>query len=369
VVRFSFFPLGTLTAERPGRQEAVRHRTDDSGPWSEPGAWQPERNAPAGGPGWPGQPIPQAPGWPGQPGPQAPGWPGGHGGRGGDSGRRRGRLSPSVKWTAVLVAIGLIFRRAIAYAVLVGLSAALHLVGVNIHLPSIRFGWPWQAISAGTTTSTDLGPWVLQKIEGISRPALGQANFSFLFTHKVSKSIGPWPCWYASTFYVVGHASATVDLNPGPAWWTPASGHYRLQVLSRPRTGEPGRVSVVMVLPRPLLPLSAHDITIDNIPSKPIGTQHSWTYPGFGCGVVLRPQFPESVLYAQAQQIAFYKSQHAAGVTRPLVQTAEEEATQTIRDSFIQPTLNALGYTLGRFAIHWAAEPAAAARPGIPRPG
>ena len=35
---------------------------------------------------------------------------------------------------------------------------------------------------------------MLQKIEGISKPALGQANFNFLFTHKVSKSIGPWPC-------------------------------------------------------------------------------------------------------------------------------------------------------------------------------
>jgi len=379
VVRFSLFPLGTLTAERPGRQEAVRYRTDDSGAWSEPGPWQPDGNRPADGSGWPGQPAPQAPSWqPRTDGIARPGWrrpaggggagPGWQGGTGGNSGRRRRRLSPSVKWTAVIVAIGLIFRRAIEYAVLIGLSAALHLVGVSIHLPSIRFAWPWQTISAGTTTSTDLGPWVLQKIEGISRPALGQANFSFVFTHKVSKSIGPWPCWYASTFYVVGHASATVDLNPGPAWWTPGSGHYRLRVLSRPLPGKPGQVSVVMMLPRPQLPQSVHDITIDNIPSKPIDTQHSWTYPGFGCGVVVRPQFAESVLYAQAQQIAFYKSQHAAGVTGPLVQTAEAEATQTIRDSFIQPTLNALGYTLDRFSIRWAAEPTAAARPGTPRP-
>ena len=86
-----------------------------------------------------------------------------------------------------------------------------------MHLPSVRFAWPWQVVTAGTTTNTDLGPWVLQKIEGISQPALGQANFDFYFTRKVSKNIGPWPCWYASTFYAVGHASATVDLNPGPA--------------------------------------------------------------------------------------------------------------------------------------------------------
>jgi len=82
------------------------------------------------------------------------------------------------------VLAGLIFRRAVASVVLVALSAALHLVGINVHLPSVRFGWPWQTIRAGATatTNTDLGPWVLQKIEGISRPALGQANFNFYFT-------------------------------------------------------------------------------------------------------------------------------------------------------------------------------------------
>jgi hypothetical protein len=270
---------------------------------------------------------------------------------------RRSRISPWIKRTAALVAVGLIFRRAIASVVLIALSAALHLVGINIHLPSIRFAWPWQTISTGTTTNTDLGPWVLQKIEGISRPALGVANFNFLFTHKVSKNIGPWPCWYASTFYAVGHASATVDLNPGPAWWAPTSGHYQMRVLSRPRAGKPGHVTVVMVLPQPQLPQSAHDVTIDNIPSKPVDTQHSWTYPGFGCGVVLQPRFADSVLYAQAQRIAFYKSQHALQITRPLVRTAETEATQTIRDNFIQPTVNAFGYMLDKFTIRWAATP------------
>jgi hypothetical protein len=255
----------------------------------------------------------------------------------------------------VVVVVGLIFRRAIAAVVLTTLSAALHLVGINAHLPDIRFAWPWQAITAGTTTDTDLGPWVLQKIEGISNPALGQANFNFIFTHKVSKSIGPWPCWYASTFDAVAHASATVDLNPGPAWWAPALGHYRLQVLSRPSAGRPGHVTVTMVLPQPQLPQSVHDITVDDIPSKPIDTQHSWTYPGLGCGVVLQPQFPESVLYAQAQRIAFYKSQHMPQVTGPLMKTAETEAAQTIRDNLIQPIVNALGYTLDRLTVRWAA--------------
>ncbi len=256
-----------------------------------------------------------------------------------------------------MAVIGLIFRRSIAAVTLMALSGALHLIGINVHLPRIKLAWPWQTVSQGTTTNTDLGPWVLQKIEGISKPALGQANFTFFFTHKVSKSIGPWPCWYASTFYAAGHASATVDLNPGPAWWTPVSGHYRLQVLSRPGPGQPGHVTVTMVLPLPQLPQSAHDVTIDNIPSRPIDTQHSWTYPGFGCGVVLRPQFPDSVLYSEAQGIAFNKSRHAPQITRALIGAAETEAVQTIRDNFVQPTVNALGYTLDSFNIRWAATP------------
>jgi hypothetical protein len=271
-----------------------------------------------------------------------PGWPG----------PRRWRFPRRLTWVAVLVVLGLIFRKAVAWAVVTALSAALHLLGINVHLPSLKFGWPWSAAPA--TTTTQLGPWVLQKIEGISRPALGQANFDFYFTHKVSKNIGPWPCWYASTFYAVGHASATVDLNPGPGWWAPGTGHYRLQVLSRPVGSQPGHVVVSMVLPQPQLPRSAHDITIDNIPSKPIATDHSWTYPGFGCGVALRPQFPQSVLYAQAQQIAFYKSQHAPAIEGPLVSTAKGEAVQMIRDNFIQPTVNAFGYRLDRLTISWA---------------
>jgi hypothetical protein len=262
-----------------------------------------------------------------------------------------------VKWALVLLAVGLVFRKAVAWAAVAALSAVLQFVGLNVHLPSIRFAWPWQSISAGTTTNTDLGPSVLQKIEGISKPALGRANFSFIFTHKVSKSIGPWPCWYASTFDAVSHASATVDLNPGAAWWAPGLGHYQLTVLSRPHGGSPGRVSVAMVLPAPQLPQSAHDVSIDNLPSRPIATQHSWTYPGFGCGTLLRPQFAESVLYSQAQSIAFYKSTHAPAVTRPLISTAEAEASQTVRDNFVQPTLNSLGYKLDKFAIRWVSAP------------
>jgi hypothetical protein len=267
---------------------------------------------------------------------------------------RRRRFPRWLKWAAALALTGLVFRKAIAFAVLVTLSAALHLIGLNVHLPSIKFAWPWQTIAAGTTTDTDIGPWVLQRIEGISRPALGTGNFNFVFTHKVSKSIGLWPCWYSSTFYAVGRASATVDLNPGPSWWAPSSEHYQLKVLSRPAGGTPGRVMVTIVLPAPQLPQSVHDITVDNTLSHVISTDHSWTYPGFGCGALLKPQFSPSVLFGQAQNLAFYQATHNPQVTRPLIGAAENEAAQIIRDNFVQPTVNALGYTLSGFSLRWS---------------
>jgi hypothetical protein len=272
---------------------------------------------------------------------------------------RRWRLRPRiprwVKWTAGIVAVGLVFRRAVAWAVLAALSAALHLIGVNVHLPDVKFGWPWQSVTSGTTTNTLVGPLVLQKIEGISRPALGTETFNFLFTHKVSKNIGFWPCWYSASFYAVGHASATVDLNPGPAWWKPATSHYQLRVLERPAAGKPGRLSVSMALPLPQLPQSVHDVTVDDTLSKPVSVDHSWTYPGLGCGVLIRPEFSQSVLYAQAQSVAFQQATHLASVTQPLISAAENEATVMIRDNFIQPTVNALGYTLTGFSIRWVA--------------
>ncbi len=353
MVRILMFLLGMLTADRPARQAAYYGAARTQGGTARTGvdtAPYPPGYLPDGS-GQPGSPPPWAAGaGAGPPGPVAP--------RGLPPPRRR-RIPRLVKWSALLLVIGLIFRRAIAALVLLALSAAFHLAGVNVHLPHIRFAWPWQTISAGTTTNTDLGPWVLQKIEGISKPALGRVSFNFYFTHKVSKNIGPWPCWYASTFYAVGHAAATVDLNPGPAWWAPSAGHYQLRMISRPTQGKPGHVAVSMVLPKPQLPQSVHDVTIDNIPSRPLDTQHSWTYPGLGCGLILRPQFAQSVLYSQAQYIAFYKATHVAQVTGPLVRTAEAQAALTIRDNFIQPTVNAFGYALDRFTLSWAAAPPA----------
>jgi hypothetical protein len=148
-----------------------------------------------------------------------------------------------------------------------------------------------------------------------------------------------------------------VDLNPGPAWWTPETGHYRLQVLSRPAGEVPGRVSVAIVLPQPQLPQSVHDVTVDDTMSHPIDVQHSWTYPGLGCGALIRPQFSESVLYGQAQNLAFAQVKSNPKVTGPLISAAEAQAALIIKNNFIQPTVNALGYKLADFAIHWSTEP------------
>ena len=327
MLRLLIFLVGMLSTNRPGELRTASLRPDESYRRAAPPDLDPDD-----GDTWPfREPVRARP--------------------------RRRRIPRKLKWAAALVLAGLIFRKAIAWAVLAALSATLHLVGINVHLPHVRLAWPWQSVSAGTTTDTDIGPWVLQKIEGISRPALGTENFNFTFTHKVSKNIGIWPCWYSSTFATVGHASATVDLNPGPSWWTPTSGHYRLLVLSRPATGAPGRVSVTIVLPRPQLPQSVHDVTVDNTLSHPINVQHSWTYPGLGCGALIRPQFAVSVLYGQAQNLAFAQVRQNPQVTRPLISAAEAQAAQIIRNNFVQPTVNALGYTLADFAIRWSAAP------------
>ncbi len=273
--------------------------------------------------------------------------PGGHGRR-----RWYSRIPRWLRWTVLIVIVVAFFRRIVIWALLAALSGALHLFGLNVNLPHVSFGWPWSSSSA-TTTNTLVGPLVLQKIEGIDKPALGTTTFNFLFTHTVNHSLGILPCWYSATFYAVGRASATVDLNPGPAWWKPSTGHYVLKVLSRPSGTVPGRVSVTRALPLPQLPQSVHDVSVDNTLSKPVSSDHSWTYPGLACGVIIRPQFAQSVLYAQAQTEAFRQATTVPGVTRPLIAAAEKEASTIISGNFITPTLNSLNYTVSQFTIRW----------------
>ena len=237
MLRFFIYMLGMLTTSRAGSPRFTSDRGEDRSATRElpnPSGPQPDgtprvsraRSEPSsawrysdGGEWWPGRD--EAPSGPAGGGPSALERGPGRARRFGRGGRRRWIPVP-VKWGVVILLIGLIFRKAVAWAVLVALSSALHLVGVNVHLPHVKLSWPWQSISAGTTSNIDLGPWVLQKIEGISKPALGTANFNFTFTHKVTKNIGIWPCWYSSTFDAAGHASATVNLNPGAGWWAPS---------------------------------------------------------------------------------------------------------------------------------------------------
>jgi hypothetical protein len=40
-----------------------------------------------------------------------------------------------------------------------------------------------------------------------------------------------------------------------------------------------------------------------------------------------------------------------------LIATAQAQAAQTIRDNFLQPTVNAFGYTLTSFTLRWASSP------------
>ncbi len=268
--------------------------------------------------------------------------------------RRRwySRIPRWLRWAALIVIVAAFFRRIVAWAVLAALSGALHLFGVNVGLPHVSFGWPWSA-SSTTTSNTLVGPLVLQKIEGIDKPALGSTTFNFLFTHTVNHSLGILPCWYSATFYAVGKASATVDLNPGAAWWKPSTGHYVIKVLAEPSGSTPGQVSVTMALPLPQLPQSVHDVSIDNTLSKPVSSDHSWTYPGLACGGIVRPQFAQSVLYAQAQAEAFKQATTVASVTQPLIAAAEKEAGTIIGGNFVTPTLNSLNYKVSQFTIRW----------------
>ena len=260
-----------------------------------------------------------------------------------------------LRWGVPAVLVALFFRRITAWAVLALLSGLLHLSGASVGLPHVTFGWPWSSSSASGTATTQAGPLVLQKIQGIDRPALGSSTFDFMFTHSVSQPMGFLPCWYSATFSAVGHASATVDLNPGPSWWKPSAGHYRLRVLSLPSGAAAGRVAVTVALPLPQLPASVHDVSVDNTLSAPVSSDHSWTYPGLACGVLIKPQFSPSVLYGQAQNEAFTQATTLASVTRPLIAAAEKEAGTIIGVDFITPTLNALHYQVSRFTIRWVA--------------
>ena len=61
----------------------------------------------------------------------------------------------------------------------------------------------------------------------------------------------------------------------------------------------------------------------------------------------------------QAQSIAFHQATHNPTITGPLIRAAQAQASLVIRNNFIQPTVNALGYTLTGFTLRWSRRQAA----------
>ena len=176
-----------------------------------------------------------------------------------------------------------------------------------------------------------------------------------MFTRTVSKPLGFLPCWYSATFSAVGRAAATVDLNPGAAWWKPSTGHYALRVLTRPSGSAPGTVTVTMALPRPSYRSRCTTCRSTTRCPRRCRATTRWTYPGLACGALIRPQFSHVELYAQAQTEAFRQATTVASVTAPLTAAAETEAGKIIGGNFITPALGALHYRVSRFTIRWVA--------------
>ena len=133
-----------------------------------------------------------------------------------------------------------------------------------------------------------------------------------------------------------------------------------------------------MALPLPQLPQSVHDVSIDNTLSKPVSSDHSWTYPGLACGVLIKPQFSQSVLYAQAQSEAFQQATTLKSVTQPLIAAAEKAGDHDHRRQLHhphpgraqlqgQPVHHPLGPARPASELSAARSTRAAARPGRSR--
>jgi hypothetical protein len=122
MIRLLFLLLGMLTTTGVGRrrQRYVPDEYEDTGAWPV----QPRDD------GWRDAPDRTRVLWRERPEPPGPGW-----GTGtvAPRRRRRRRVPLWAKWATALAVAGLIFRKAVAFAVLTALSAALHLVGLNVH--------------------------------------------------------------------------------------------------------------------------------------------------------------------------------------------------------------------------------------------
>ena len=120
--------------------------------------------------------------------------------------------------------------------------------------------------------------------------------------------------------------------------------------------GLPAVVPLIFMLPATLtLNTNTFAVSVDDTLSAPVSSDHSWTYPGVACGLLIQPQFSPSVLYGEAQTEAFTQATTVKSVTQPLIATAEKEAATIIGGNFVTPTLNALDYKVSEFTIRWVA--------------
>src|SRR5689334_18431292 len=128
---FAVLPAGLLTMNRRARRGSAWAGAGDRRQSGYPGALYADPQAPGT---WPDGPGPQRP-WSQRAGPAAPVE---RPRRRGPGPPRRRRIPLWVKGGAAVILAGLIFRRAIASVILMALSASLHFLGFNVHLPDIK---------------------------------------------------------------------------------------------------------------------------------------------------------------------------------------------------------------------------------------
>jgi len=258
---------------------------------------------------------------------------------------RRGRQHRSLKTR--LVRYGLIA---------VALLVAVQFAGSQfrwLRLPHISFSSP---VGPAATTITNVGPVILNRLEGLADPAPAEANYSFSFQiQKTRKILWFWTVGFADTYYVSGEGYAQVLLNPGSAYWKQHPGAFDLTVVRRPvaeanGSVRPGDITLAVMLPQPSLPRSVSGVRLDPVSGPVSGAAH-WIGCAFhqSCGaaglahVYFTPQVE--------QMIAYEKLTCVAGGDHGLAAAARQEAYSTIY-GWLGKFSGALHYHLS-FSISW----------------
>lgn len=222
-----------------------------------------------------------------------------------------------------------------------------------LHLPHISFSSP---VGPAKTTITNVGPVILNHLEGIANPAPAVANYSFNFQiQKTRKVLWFWTVGFSDTYYVSGEGYAQVLLNPGSAYWKQHPDAFDLRVVRKPAheangSVRPGEITLALTLPQPNLPRGTGGVRLDPASGPVSGAAH-WIGCAFhqSCGAadMAEVYFPPQV----EQLIAYEKLSCVAGRALDLAATARHEAYSTIYgwlDKFSQ----ALHYNLA-MSISW----------------